>query len=153
MLLMETYQYPLRLASFHHGHVHCSDIHIQFPWSPNLFADTIWVLLAYSLAELGTFLLTATKSSHLRLSFSDLIGCRVAVMAVVTIFFAFSLGCRFARTINDLIAFWRLQGVGGSGLYALGLVLVVEISPPKMLAFISTLIGATIAIAGVLGGC
>ena len=67
------------------------------------------------------------------------------------IFFAFSIGCGFAQSLNQLIAFRALQGVGGSGLYALTIVIFPDISPPRMLGLIGSIIGMVIAISGVLG--
>ena len=41
------------------------------------------------------------------------------VIAAWIIFTGFSLGCGLAATLEQLIAFRALQGVGGSGLYSL----------------------------------
>jgi MFS family permease len=67
------------------------------------------------------------------------------------IFLAFSIGCGFSKSLNQLIACRALQGVGGSGLYSLTMVIFPEISPPKMTKWIASLVGAVIAISGVLG--
>jgi MFS family permease len=69
--------------------------------------DVNWVALAYTLAYLGC----AVVFSRL----SDIIGRRDAFIAGYILFFAFSLGCGFAKSLNQLIAFRVLQGVGGSG--------------------------------------
>lgn len=82
---------------------------------------------------------------------SDSIGRKAAVMAAFTIFFAFSIGAGFAQSLNQLIACRALQGIGGSGLYALAIILITEISTPKTTATLSGLIGATVAISGALG--
>ena len=82
---------------------------------------------------------------------SDSIGRKAAVMAAFTIFFAFSIGAGFAQTLNQLIACRALQGIGGSGLYALAIILITEVSTPKTTAVLSGLIGATVAISGALG--
>ena len=41
------------------------------------------------------------------------------VVAAWIIFTAFSLGCGLSTSLEQLIAFRALQGVGGSGLYSL----------------------------------
>ncbi len=66
-----------------------------------------WVALAYSLAQLACAAAFA--------QFSDVIGRRNALMAANTIFFAFSLACGFSQTLDQLIVFRALQGIGGSG--------------------------------------
>lgn len=78
-------------------------------------------------------------------------GRRWAVVSAFSVFLIFSLACGFAQTLDQLIVFRAFQGVGGSGLYALTLILSLEISTPKTLPVISGLVGATIAVAGILG--
>lgn len=82
---------------------------------------------------------------------SDFVGCMYAVLGAFIVFIAFSIGCGFAQTLNQLIAFRTCQGVGGSGLYALTLIIALEISTPKTWPAISGLVRATVAVAGVLG--
>ncbi|EKD11808.1 major facilitator superfamily transporter [Drepanopeziza brunnea f. sp. 'multigermtubi' MB_m1] len=72
-------------------------------------------------------------------------------MAAFIIFFAFSIGCGFAQTLTQLIAFRVLQGIGGSGLYSLTFVIMSEISPVRMQPLTGALAGAVVAMAGVLG--
>lgn len=67
-----------------------------------------WVALAYTLAFLGCSVLFARVA--------DIIGRRYAFIAAFIIFFSFSLGCGFARSITALIACRTFQGIGGSGL-------------------------------------
>ena len=106
--------------------------------------DTInWVALAYTLSYLGCAVMFAR--------IGDIVGRRNAFIAAFIIFFAFSFGCGFAQTLNQLIACRVLQGIGGSGLYALTMVIVPEIAPLEMIAWIGGLIGAVIAMAGTLG--
>ncbi|KAL1599693.1 hypothetical protein SLS60_007496 [Paraconiothyrium brasiliense] len=102
-----------------------------------------WVALAYTLAYLGCTAIFA--------SLSDVFGRRNTYIAASTLFIAFSLGCGWAKDINQLIAFRALQGVGGSGLYSIGFVILAEISSSKMLRLIGALAGGVIAMSGVLG--
>jgi MFS family permease len=69
-----------------------------------------WVALTYTLAYLGC----AVTFSRI----SDVIGRRNALVTAYILFFAFSLGCGFARNLQQLIVFRVLQGVGGSGMTA-----------------------------------
>ncbi|KAF9769689.1 hypothetical protein IL306_012854 [Fusarium sp. DS 682] len=68
--------------------------------------DVNWVALAYTLAYLGCAIVFAR--------ISDIVGRRDAFIAGYIIFFVFSLACGFAQSINQLIAFRALQGIGGS---------------------------------------
>lgn len=70
--------------------------------------DTInWVALAYTLTYLSFAVLFAR--------ISDVIGRRSAFMVSFVIFIAFSIGCGFAKNMNQLIVCRALQGLGGSG--------------------------------------
>jgi MFS family permease len=66
-----------------------------------------WVALAYTLAYLGCAVTFARVS--------DVVGRRNAFVAAYIVFFAFSLGCGFAQSLDQLIACRTLQGIGGSG--------------------------------------
>jgi MFS family permease len=102
-----------------------------------------WVALAYTLSYLGCAVIFAR--------ISDIIGRRDAFIAAFLIFFAFSLGCGFSQTLNQLIVCRVLQGIGGSGLYSLTFVILPEISPPRLAQATGALAGAVVALAGVLG--
>ncbi|KPM40058.1 hypothetical protein AK830_g6477 [Neonectria ditissima] len=107
------------------------------------FETVNWVALAYTLAYLGCAVVFAR--------ISDIVGRRYAFIAAYIIFVAFSLGCGFAQSLNQLIAFRVLQGVGGSGLYSLTMIMLPEMSPPNMRHHIAALVGMIVALAGVLG--
>ncbi|KAF5693401.1 major facilitator family transporter [Fusarium denticulatum] len=87
-----------------------------------------WVALAYTLAYLGCAIVFAR--------ISDIVGRRDAFIAAYIIFFIFSLACGFAQSINQLIAFRALQGIGGSD---------------NMKQHIAALVGLVITMSGVLG--
>ncbi|KAF5589609.1 multidrug resistance 3 [Fusarium subglutinans] len=90
--------------------------------------DVNWVALAYTLAYLGCAIVFAR--------ISDIVGRRDAFIAAYIIFFVFSLACGFAQSINQLIAFRALQGIGGSD---------------NMKQHIAALVGLVITMSGVLG--
>jgi MFS family permease len=102
-----------------------------------------WVALAYTLSYLGCAVIFARVS--------DIIGRRNAYMSALIIFLAFSLGCGFAQTLDQLIALRVLQGVGGSGLYSLTFVVLPEITPFRLMHLISSISGMVVAMAGILG--
>lgn len=102
-----------------------------------------WVALAYTLAYLSC----AVTFSRL----SDVVGRRTAFMAAQVIFLAFSLGCGFAQSLMQLIIFRALQGVGGSGLYSLSMVILPELCPDELEQYMGGIIGLVLAGSGVLG--
>ena len=101
------------------------------------------------------------SSNHSQLSYlgcvvifarmGDIIGRRNAYMSAFIIFFAFSIGCGFSQSRNALIACRALQGVGGSGLYSLTLVIFPEITPQHLTKWLGSIVGIVLAVSGVLG--
>ena len=67
-----------------------------------------WVALSYTLSYLGCAVIFSR--------ISDVIGRKAAFLAAFAIFIAFSIGCGFAQSINQLIVLRALQGLGGSGM-------------------------------------
>ncbi|PVI05340.1 MFS multidrug transporter-like protein [Periconia macrospinosa] len=102
-----------------------------------------WVALSYTLAYLGCTAIFA--------SLSDVFGRRNIYICVFVIFLAASLGCGWAQNVDQLIVLRALQGIGGSGLYSVGFVILPEISPVRMLKMIGALAGIVLAMSGVLG--
>jgi MFS family permease len=102
-----------------------------------------WIALAYTLSYIGCTAIFA--------SLSDVVGRRNAYIAASVIFLASSLGCGFAQSLDQLIALRALQGVGGSGLYSVGFIILPEISSLRMTKMIGALAGAVIAMSGILG--
>ncbi len=80
-----------------------------------------WIALAYTLSDVGCAVIFP--------SIGDVVGRRNAYLAAYILFFTFSIGCGFSQTINQLIALRALQGIGGSGLYSLAMVIFPEIFP------------------------
>jgi hypothetical protein len=102
-----------------------------------------WIALVYTLAFVSCTAIFA--------SLSDVFGRRNTYVVALVIFFAFSIGCGFAQSLNQLIALRALQGVGASGLYSVGFVVLAEISSLRMLKMIGSVAGAVIAVSGILG--
>ncbi|KAK4152772.1 hypothetical protein C8A00DRAFT_44201 [Chaetomidium leptoderma] len=102
-----------------------------------------WVALAYTLTYLGCAVLFARVS--------DVVGRRAAFVAAYVVFVAFSLACGFATGMEQLIAFRALQGLGGSGLYSISMIILPEVTPDRAKKFIAAVVGLVVASAGVLG--
>ncbi|POR37397.1 Multidrug resistance protein 3 [Tolypocladium paradoxum] len=102
-----------------------------------------WVALAYTLAYLGCAVTFARLS--------DVTGRRNAFVTAYVVFFAFSLACGFSRDLPQLIAFRALQGIGGSGLYSLSMIILPELCPAELRQYIGSIVGLVIASSGVLG--
>ncbi|CAG9946739.1 unnamed protein product [Clonostachys rosea f. rosea IK726] len=102
-----------------------------------------WIALAYTLAYIGCAVTFAR--------ISDIIGRRDAFLVAYVIFFGFSLACGFAKNVNQMIVFRVFQGIGGSGLNSLALIMLPELAPPHLLQYIGAVIGLVIAMSGVLG--
>ncbi|KAL2787780.1 major facilitator superfamily domain-containing protein [Aspergillus keveii] len=102
-----------------------------------------WVALAYTLAYLGCAVTFARVS--------DVVGRRNAFVAAYIVFFAFSLGCGFAQSLDQLIACRTLQGIGGSGLYSLSMIILPELCPEHLRQYIGSIIGLVLAGSGALG--
>jgi MFS family permease len=102
-----------------------------------------WVALAYTLSYVGCAVIIA--------SLGDVFGRRNIYIAIAVGFIAFSIGCGFAQSLNQLIALRALQGIVGSGLYSLTMVIFPEIFKMAQLTWMGGVIGAVVAIAGVAG--
>ncbi|KAL2157461.1 hypothetical protein VTH06DRAFT_6012 [Thermothelomyces fergusii] len=102
-----------------------------------------WVALAYGLSYLGCAVLCARMS--------DVVGRRVAFAAAYVVFVAASLACGFARSLGQLVALRAVQGLGGSGLYSVSMIILPEVTPDRAKKYIAALVGCVIASAGVLG--
>ncbi|KAI1775675.1 major facilitator superfamily transporter [Hypoxylon cercidicola] len=102
-----------------------------------------WIALAYSLAYLGFAVLLC--------QISDIIGRRKAFTASYVVFIVSSIACGFARNLNQLIAFRAMQGLGGSGLYSLTMIIIREVSPRKLGRYIGGIIGIVVTLSSVFG--
>jgi MFS family permease len=109
----------------------------------NAVGTVNWVALAYTLAYVGCAVIFARLG--------DVFGRKNAYVAAFIVFLGASIGSGFSQSLNQLIAFRTLQGIGGAGLYSLAFVILPEICPPEMRKWIGGFAGAVIAMSGVLG--
>jgi len=82
---------------------------------------------------------------------SDIVGRKPIVLLSFFFFLVFSLGSGFSNRLSQLTACRTFQGIGGAGLYTMAMILLIEISSPKLVPFVGSIIGMTIAVAGALG--
>ncbi|KAJ5644614.1 hypothetical protein N7507_010625 [Penicillium longicatenatum] len=111
--------------------------------SLNGFEKRSWIITGY-LATYTGFMAIWTK-------ISDIIGRKLATIASLLILLAFSIGCGCAQTVNQLIVFRALQGIGGAGAYALAILCMYEIAPKTKLPTYSGVMSFCIAVAALLG--
>ncbi|VBB84036.1 Putative Protein similar to transporter C3H1.06c of Schizosaccharomyces pombe [Podospora comata] len=109
----------------------------------NNFEHINWVALAYGLTYLGFAALFARVS--------DVVGRGDAFVVAFCIFIAFSLGCGFSETIEQLIICRAFQGVGAGGLYSISMIVLPELTLDKNKKYIGAIVGMVIATSGVMG--
>ena len=102
-----------------------------------------WVVTAY--------LLSSTASTPLWGKISDLYGRRPMFQLAIVVFLVGSLLAGFSRTIEELIAFRAIQGLGGGGLMALALATIGDVVPPRERPRYQGYVAATFGVSSVLG--
>ncbi|KAL4860850.1 major facilitator superfamily domain-containing protein, partial [Aspergillus spectabilis] len=102
-----------------------------------------WITTAYMLGYVGVLIISA--------KISDLLGRKSTLLAVVFIFVVFSGACGASQTMEQLIVFRALQGIGGAGNYALCIAITVELVPPEKYAKYTSLISIAYAFSLLLG--
>ncbi|KAM0280661.1 hypothetical protein ACHAQH_003969 [Verticillium albo-atrum] len=107
------------------------------------FTSSTWVILAYLL----TYMAFATGIAQL----SDIYGRRNLLLLCWTIFIAFSMGCGAATSMTALIICRGFQGLGGSGLYSIAQVSIVEIGPGHRPGLVGAMMGGVLACAFICG--
>ncbi|KAJ5569772.1 uncharacterized protein N7459_009202 [Penicillium hispanicum] len=107
------------------------------------FEKRSWIVTGY--------LATYTGSMAIWTKTSDIIGRKQSTIAALVILLAFSIGCGCAQTVNQLIIFRALQGIGGAGAYALAILCTYEIAPKSKLPTYSGLMSFCLALASLIG--
>ncbi|KAF9584116.1 hypothetical protein BGW38_007520 [Lunasporangiospora selenospora] len=107
-----------------------------------------WVATAY--------LLTYNAFQPLYGKFSDIFGRKVMILFAIFTFMIGSAGAGGATTMNMLIAFRAIQGLGGSGLLSIVLIIISDIFPleqrPKYQSIIWSVFGISSVVGPLLGG-
>ncbi|KAK4160346.1 putative efflux pump antibiotic resistance protein [Cladorrhinum sp. PSN259] len=103
------------------------------------FDKSNWIITAYLSAFTGFLLVWAKIGHH--------IGLKTALLSSLIIFMAFSAGCGASTTIDELIVFRALQGIGGAGTMALPSTAFFQIVPTAGYSKMNALLSCTLAIA------
>ncbi len=105
--------------------------------------DSEWVITSYLAANAAVLLLSGWLSSFL--------GRRNYYLGSVALFTLSSAACGFATSIEQLVFFRVLQGIGGGGLQPVTQAVLVDTFPPEKQGAAQTLFGISALIAPILG--
>ncbi|KAI0543493.1 major facilitator superfamily domain-containing protein [Xylaria curta] len=103
------------------------------------FDKSNWVITAYLSAFTGFLIIWAKIGHH--------IGLKTALLSSLVIFIAFSAGCGASQSINELIVFRALMGIGGAGAMALTSTAFFQIVPVSSYSKMNSLLSCTLAVA------
>ena len=106
-------------------------------------ADSEWVITSYLAANASVLLLSGWLSSYF--------GRRNYYLASLLIFTVSSAACGFAGSLEQLIFFRILQGLGGGGLQPVTQAVLVDTFPPEKQGAAQAMFGVSALIAPVLG--
>ncbi|KAJ5773265.1 hypothetical protein N7457_008161 [Penicillium paradoxum] len=109
----------------------------------NGFEKRSWVITGY--------LATYTGSMAIWTKISDIIGRKQTIITALVILLGFSIGCGCSQTVDQLIIFRALQGIGGAGAYALTILCIYEIAPKTKLPTYSSLMSFCLVFASLIG--
>ncbi|KXN67876.1 MFS general substrate transporter, partial [Conidiobolus coronatus NRRL 28638] len=104
----------------------------------------------------GGYLMTIVAFTPLFGKFSDIFGRKPVGIFAISLFFIGSLGCALSTSIDMLIAFRVVSGIGGGGLSSLSFIMVSDVIPvakrPQFLAGISLVFCLSQVLGPILGG-
>jgi EmrB/QacA subfamily drug resistance transporter len=102
-----------------------------------------WVVTSY--------LLAATVSTPIYGKLGDMYGRKLVFLAAILIFLAGSMLAGLSQTMDQLIGFRALQGIGAGGLMVGAQAIIADIVPPRDRGRYMGLIGSVFAVASVAG--
>ena len=102
-----------------------------------------WVATAY--------LLTSAVSTPLYGKISDMFGRKKIFQIAIGVFLLGSVLCGAAQSMNQLIVFRGLQGIGAGGLMTLVFAIIGDIIPPRQRGRYQGYFGAVFAVSSVIG--
>src|SRR4051812_26519595 len=102
-----------------------------------------WVATAY--------LLTSAVSTPLYGKISDMFGRKKVFQSAIIIFLIGSVLCGFSQTMNQLIVFRAIQGIGAGGLMTLVFAIIADVVPPRQRGKYQGYFGGVFALSSVIG--
>src|SRR5664279_5325105 len=90
-----------------------------------------WVATGYIVANVITLPLTGWLSAYF--------GRRKYLAGSIIMFTLASIGCGLSRSLNELVIFRILQGVGGAALLSTAQAVLFEIFPPKQIGMVQAI--------------
>jgi len=107
------------------------------------FEHLSWIASAY--------LLSSTATTPIYGKLSDLYGRKLLMQTALVIFFVTSALCAMATTLNQLILFRALQGLGGGGLMAMAHATIADVISPRDRGKYQAYFASTFAAAAMVG--
>ena len=99
----------------------------------------------------ASYMLTSTVAAPIFGKLSDLFGRKVLFVIAIAIFLTGSALCGGAQTMEQLILFRGLQGIGGGGLFALAFTIIGVVFSPLERPRLQGMMSAMWAIASIVG--
>ncbi len=98
-----------------------------------------------------SYLLTSAVATPLYGKISDMFGRKKIFQTAIVVFLVGSVLCGAAQSMNQLIIFRGLQGIGAGGLMTLVFAIIGDIIPPRQRGRYQGYFGAVFAISSVIG--
>ncbi|RHZ54245.1 uncharacterized protein CDV56_106912 [Aspergillus thermomutatus] len=102
-----------------------------------------WIVVSYLFSYTGFLIIYARCS--------DIFGRKSTFLSALVIFTVFSIACGVARTIDQLIVFRALQGIGGAGIYSMAMAVMAEVTPVDVIGPVTGLMSSIFALSSILG--
>lgn len=107
------------------------------------YGTSSWIVTSYLCTYIAGLVIWA--------KLSDLFGRKWTSIWSHLIFVVFSGGCGAAQTMVQLIVCRAFQGIGASGIYAVGITMVYELAPPHRYPFLTSLALIMVAFSFTIG--
>ncbi|KAI8866808.1 MFS general substrate transporter, partial [Ramicandelaber brevisporus] len=82
---------------------------------------------------------------------SDILGRKPVILSAIVLCVAGSVMCGAAKSFTVLTVGRAIQGAGGAGMFALPLILIADLSPPRQASVYISLMGVVVALSTVMG--
>lgn len=109
----------------------------------NDYSRSTWIVTAYLLSYMAFAIIISRLS--------DIFGRQAIEIGSFLIFMGFSLGCALSPNMITLIVCRAMQGIGGSGLYSMCMVIAFNAVPPRKIGMVAGLLGIILTLGGIAG--